>query len=213
MEQRSIRVTAKRDKRVAINVIPGHFATNHSHVNYYVDMTDVKCQAAMAKAAAALLADTPLQMTPVDTIICLEGTEVLGAFLADWLSHAGTRSPNAGGDINLITPERNANNQMIFRDNLQPMVWNKNILLLIASASTGKTINRSMECLQYYGGALTGIAAVFSAITEYSGVPVYSLFTRGDIPDYTTCPFHECAQCREGRKIDALVNSYGYSRL
>ena len=47
----------------------------------------------------------------------------------------------------------------------------------------------------------------FSAITEYSGVPVYSLFTRGDIPDYTTCPFHECAQCREGRKIDALVNS------
>lgn len=213
MEKRSIPVTAKRDKRVSIGLIPGHFATNHSHVNYCVDMTAIKRQADMSKAAAALLADTSLNTTPVDTIICLEGTEILGAFLADWLSQPGGAAVNAGNSINLITPELNANNQMIFRDNLQPMIWSKNILLLISSASTGKTINRFAECLKYYGGRLSGIAAIFSAISEHGGIPIYSLFTQEDVPDYITCPPHECQQCRDGRKIDALVNSYGYSRI
>ena len=28
----------------ALKVTPGHFATNHSHTNYYVDMTTLKAR-------------------------------------------------------------------------------------------------------------------------------------------------------------------------
>ena len=83
----------------------------------------------------------------VDTIICLEGTEIIGAFLARELAKEGHTSINSGKDICVITPETNANNQMIFRDNIQKHVFNKQILLLISSASTGKTINRSMSAI------------------------------------------------------------------
>ena len=67
----------------------------------------------MAREAAKDLAAS-YSSTHIETIICLEGTEILGAFLAESLSSGGI---NAGSDISVITPELNANNQMIFRDN------------------------------------------------------------------------------------------------
>ena len=72
----------------------------------------------------------------------------------------------------------NANNQMIFRDNTQKMVWGKSILLLMSSVSTGKTINRSIDCLRYYNGRLAGISALFSAIRESNGLTVNTIFTK-----------------------------------
>lgn len=39
METRMREIHARNASKVKIGVIPGHFATNHSHVNYYVDMT------------------------------------------------------------------------------------------------------------------------------------------------------------------------------
>ncbi len=212
MEHRMQTILCRQDKAVKIGVIPGHFATNHSHVNYYIDLTAVKSQYQMAQSGAQVLARAYQTGTPVDTIICLEGTEMLGAFLARELSQAGP-SLSAGRDICVITPELNANNQMIFRDNTQRMVWNREILLLIASVSTGKTINRSLECLQYYSGRLVGIAAVFSAVSEAHGLPIHSLFGPQDIPGYETHLSHECPQCRNKQKIDAIVNSFGYSKV
>lgn len=152
METRIQEIAARGNRNVKIGVIPGHFATNHSHVNYCVDMTRIKSFHRMAKSAAAELAKPYLTTTPIDTIICLEGTEMIGAFLANELAQPGTCILNGGNDISVITPETNANNQMIFRDNTQKMVWGKNILLLLSSVSTGKTINRSLECLRYYSG-------------------------------------------------------------
>lgn len=213
METRSQEIVARGNRDVKIDVIPGHFATNHSHVNYYVDMTGIKSRHRMAREAAAELAKRYQNSTAIDTIVCLEGTEMLGAFLADELSQSGHVMMNGGKDICVITPELNANNQMLFRDNTQKMVWNKNILLLISSASTGKTINRSVECLQYYSGNLVGVAAIFSAIPECRGVPVTAIFTDRDLPGYETCLTTECPLCKAGKKIDAIVNSYGYSKI
>ena len=162
MESRMQTVESRRNKRITIGIIPGHYATNHSHVNYYVDMTAIKTSAKMAKEAARELGNE-FSNTYVDTVICLEGTEILGAFLADQLSQSGI---NQGKDINLVTPELNAVNQMIFRDNTQSKIWNKKVLLLISSASTGKSIHRATDCLQYYSGELVGVGAIFSAIGE-----------------------------------------------
>ena len=209
MEDRVKNITAGKNNRISIGIIPGHYATNHSHVNYYVDMTSIKTSSKMAKESASELAKE-FANTYVDTIICLEGTEILGAFLSESLSQNGI---NQGNDINLITPELNAVNQMIFRDNTQKKIWGKKVLLLISSASTGKSINRAIDCLQYYSGELVAVGAIFSAIEQIAGIEVKALFTDKDLPHYDNFLANECPMCKNGIKVDALINSFGYSKL
>ena len=203
MNSRAIDLRAKKNKRIGIKIIPGHFSTSHSHVNYYIDMTDIKSYYKKAKLAAEELAKA-YSSTPVDVIICLEGTRIVGAYLAEELAQTS---------IAVVTPETNANNQMIFRDNIQPIIWNKRVLLMVASVTTGKTIGRAMECIQYYNGQLAGICALFSAVEESNGIPIHSLFSLKDIPDYQNFSPHECPYCKEHTKIDAMVNSYGYTKF
>lgn len=209
MEERMQTIYAKNNKNIKIGVIPGHYATNHSHVNYYVAMTSIKTSLNMAHEAAKELAATYIG-TNIDTIICLEGTEIIGAFLAEQLASGGI---NHREDINVLTPELNAVNQMIFRDNTQKKIWGKQVLLLISSASTGKSINRAVDCLQYYNGNLVGVAAIFSAIKKFGDLEVHSIFTDEDLPDYQNYPASECPLCKSGQKVDALINSFGYSKI
>lgn len=210
MEHRIHEIRSKDNKDVRIGIIPGHFATNHSHVNYYVDLTSIKTSHVMSQEAAEVLASAYSISDPVDTVICLEGTEVLGAFFAQKLADSGI---NLRKDISVLTPELNSNNQMIFRDNIQPKVWGKNIVLLMSSVSTGKSINRAVECLRYYSGKLIGISAIFSAINESNGVKINSIFSGEDIPEYRTYLSSECEMCSQGMKVDAVVNSFGYVKL
>ena len=209
MEDRMQIIQSGKNKKVQIGVIPGHYATNHSHVNFYVDMTSIKTSMKMAKEAAQELGVTYTN-THIDTIICLEGTEILGGFLAEYLTQAGI---NKDADINLITPELNAVNQMIFRDNTQKKIWGKQVLLLISSASTGKSIGRAVDCLQYYSGKLAAIGAIFSAIEKFDNMEVHALFTDKDLPHYENYAPSTCPMCKNGKKIDALINSFGYSKL
>ncbi len=212
MENRKIEVTAKSNKNVKLGLIPGHFATNHSHVNYFVDMTTIKTQYRAARETARELAKAYAHSNQIDAIICLEGTEMIGAFLARDLCEHGS-GMNGGRDIAVITPETNMNNQMIFRDNIQKAVYNKEILLLMASVSTGKTINRSIDCLQYYSGNLVGISAIFSAIDTYGDIKVNAAFTSKDLPEYISAAPSACELCKSGKKVDAIVNSFGYSKI
>ena len=104
MEERMQIIQAAGNSKIQIGVIPGHYATNHSHINYYVDITSLKTGYKMAKEAAKALAATYVS-THIDTIICLEGTEIIGAFLAESLGESGI---NSGADVNVVTPELNA---------------------------------------------------------------------------------------------------------
>lgn len=204
-------VSSKRNAKIKCAVYPGHFATNHSHINYYVDLTAVKTQCRTARLAAKELA-RDFASIPVNTIICLEGTEMIGAFIADDLSQSQS-VVHFEEDIHVLTPEMNANNQLIFRENTQEMVMAKSILLLVSTASTGKTITQALECIQYYDGHLTGICTLFSAVDQMEGVPVHSVFSVSDIPDYLTYTPGQCAMCERKERIDAIANSFGYSRL
>ena len=56
METRMFKVYAKADPAVALKVIPGHFATNHSHINYYIDLTTLKARQNEAQAASEFFA-------------------------------------------------------------------------------------------------------------------------------------------------------------
>ena len=56
MESRVIRIPSKVNSNVVLRVIPGHFATTHSHINNYVDMTFLKARKKEAEGAAKILA-------------------------------------------------------------------------------------------------------------------------------------------------------------
>lgn len=210
MDNRTFKLSTNN---VPLKVTPGHFATNHAHVNYYLDMTTLKARQSEAQAAAAALVGAYVYNTVVDTIVCLDGMQIIGAYLAEELTRAGVMSKNAHQTIYVITPEFNSNSQMIFRENMQPMITGKNILLLMAVVTTGKTISKGVECIQYYGGELQGISSIFTAMDEVDGVTINSIYGKRDLPEYQAYDFRDCPYCKNRVKLDALVNSFGYSTL
>lgn len=210
MDSRTFKLSTSN---VPLKITPGHFATNHAHVNYYLDMTTLKARQSEAQEAARALVGAYMYNTVVDTIVCLDGMQIIGAYLAEELTQAGVMSKNAHQTIYVIAPEFNSNSQMIFRDNMQPMVRDKNILLLMANVTTGKTISKGVECVQYYGGILQGISAVFTALDKVDGRTINSIYSRRDLPDYQAYDYRDCPYCRDKVKLDALVNSFGYSKL
>jgi len=210
MESRAIELTSKDNSELTIDIIPGHFATIHSHINYYVDLTKIKCNHEKAQLVAEEYCSIICADTLVDTIICLDGTEIIAGYLAENLSNSGI---NKGTEMYIITPEYNTNGQMMFRDNIQKMVRDKNVLLIVATATTGKTIKHSLECIEYYGGKNCGICAIFSAVNKVGDTEIHSIFKSEDIDGFETHSPRECPSCQKKEKIDAIVNSFGYSKL
>ncbi len=213
MEYREIKIPSKRNNQLNLKVIPGHFATNHSHVNYYIDISMLKARQSEAKAVAKSMVLEYVFNTVVDTIVCMDGCEVIGAYLAEELTAAGFMSRNAHKTIYVVSPEYSTSGQLIFRDNMQKTIKGKNVILLLASASTGKTIRTSIECVNYYGGIIQGISAIFSAVKEVSGYKVDSIFSPDDVEGYSNYTHDECPYCKQGQKVEAMVNGFGYSKL
>lgn len=213
MESRSIKIYSPKSKKIFLKVIPGHFATSHSHINLYIDLTAAKTRFNEAYETAKVLAAQYMNTVVIDTIICMEGCEVIGAFLAEELTRAGIRSMNKHQSIYIISPEFNTNAQMIFRENLQPLIYGKKVLLLVASVTTGDTIRRNLDGIKYYGGEISGISAVFSAVDAIEGTPVYSIFRAKDLPDYKSYDISSCPLCESKQRLEAIVNGYGYMKL
>ncbi len=199
--------------QVPLRFARGHFATNHSHINYYIDITYQKTRLSEAKATARQLVSHFINNTPVDTVLCLDGTMVLGTCVADELTKSGFRTVNQHETIYVVEPEYNANSQIIFRENIQPMIRGKHVLILMASVTTGYTAGKSIEAIQYYGGYVAGVAGIYRAVDAIGEYPVRSIYSVEDLPDYASYDYRECPYCKQGRKLDALVNSFGYSKL
>jgi len=210
---REYKIPSKINRKINLKVVQGHFATTHSHINFYMDMTTLKVRYSEAMEVARTMAAEYKYSRPVDTIICMDGCEIIGACLAEELTKNGIMSLNLHNTLYVITPEFDSDGQMIFRDNLQPMVRGKNILLLLASATTGRTIARSLECIEYYGGIIQGISAIFSAANAINDIPIHSIFHTEDFTSYQSYSHHDCPFCQSGQKIDAIVNNFGYSQL
>ena len=196
-----------------LRIAHGHFATNHSHINYFVDITYQKTRLSEAMDSAQQLVANFVNDTPVDTILCLDGTAVLGTCVAEELTKSGFRTINAHETIYILEPEYNANSQIIFRDNNIGMIRGKNVLVLMASVTTGYTAKRALQAIGYYGGEVAGVAAIYRAVDEVGGFPIRSVYSVADLPDYESYDYRECPYCKKGRKIDALVNSFGFSAI
>ena len=202
-----------KQKNLFLRVATGHFATSHSHINYYIDVTTQKTRLSEATAVAKELASYYSISTVVDTILCLDGTEVIGACLAKELTNGGYVSMNAHQTIYVITPEHTVGSQLFFRDNIVPMIKGKNVLILAASVTTGYTAKAAVEAVTYYDGHVAGISAIFATEKTCADYPVRAVFDTDDLDGYASYPSHDCPLCRAGKKIDALVNSFGYSKL
>ena len=196
-----------------LRVAKGHFATSHSHINYYIDVTTQKTRLSEAKAVAKELVSAYQHSTIVDTVLCLDGTQVIGTCLANELTKDGFANMNAHQTIYVITPEFGNSGQLIFRDNYQPMIKGKNILILNGSITTGSTLSKTIESVLYYGGIIRGVAAIFSRVDSIATLPVHAICKAKDVPDYHSYPSNNCPMCQKKQKIDALVSGYGYSTL
>ena len=73
---------------------------------------------------------------------------------------------NAHQTIYVITPEYTTGSQIILRDNLAPMVKGKHVLILAASITTGYTVQAAVEAVNYYGGMVAGLSAIFATTTS-----------------------------------------------
>ncbi|MBR3645353.1 MAG: orotate phosphoribosyltransferase, partial [Lachnospiraceae bacterium] len=184
-ESRIIKYYSRKNPLIALKVIEGHFATPNSHVGHYLDVTTMKTRANEAERIADTLKDYYNVLgKPIDTIVCFEGMEVIGAFLASNLTRAGVFSTNAHKTIYVMSPEFDGNGQQFFRDNLKPEIYGKNILLLLSSVTTGKSVRNSIECIKYYGGTVQGLSAIFSALDSIDGYHIDALYDSSDIPQY-----------------------------
>lgn len=196
-----------------LRVAQGHFVMGGTHSNYYIDVVSQKARMSEAKAVAKELCSYYYADTIVDSILCIDGTEVIGACLADALAKADFINMNAHKSIYVVTPEITSGNQFLFRDNIVPMINGKNVLILSVSVASGKTAEAAVDAVQYYGGTVSGICSIFSTVEECRGIPIRSVFDPNDLDGYGIYPAHECPMCKAGKKIDALVNSHGFSKL
>ena len=111
-----------KNRELFLRVSKGHFATSHSHINYYIDVTTQKTRLSEAEAVARELVSYYNNNTIVDTVLCLDGTEVIGTCLAEELTRGDYVNMNAHQTIYVVKPEHTTGSQIIFRDNIVPMI-------------------------------------------------------------------------------------------
>ena len=196
-----------------LRVAHGHFASASCHSNYYIDVVAQKSRISEARAVAEELRSYFYSTTIVDTILCLDGTEVIGACLANQLESNDFLNLNAHKSIYVVTPETANGAQMLFRDNIVPMIEGKHVLVLAVSVASGKTVEGAINAVKYYGGEISGVCSIFSTTEKLGEYPVYSCFNPKDLEGFASYPSHDCPLCKAGKKIDALVNAHGYSKL
>ena len=98
------KLESKNNSNLILRVVPGHFVTPNAHTNYYMEMTQILRRQSEAKAVAKAMSEFYTNSTIVDTILCLDGMDVIGAYLADELTRAGILSTNAHKTMYIISP-------------------------------------------------------------------------------------------------------------
>ena len=143
----------------------------------------------------------------------MDGCEVIGAYLAEELAAAGVPNSTHHNSMYVITPEFDNGGQMVVKKNIKDMIKGRNVLVVLASAMSGRTITKAIGTILAYGGHVKGLSVIFGNIQEVDGYPVYSVFSHEDLPNFTLSDPNECPDCKAGKKLDAVVNSYGYETL
>lgn len=206
-------VSLDKNPLIKVEVVPGHFTTGYYHTNNYLDVSKLKASALVARDVARELAVPYISSTMVETIVCMDNTEVIGAYLAEELLEHGVSIINSGGEIHVLTPMGTTRGKMYFQDSVLEWLFEREILLLTATISSGRTIGSALECISYYGGNVVGISTLFLTSHEWSEHQVNPLFTAEDIPGFKQFYPADCEMCKAGQGLDAIISSDGYTRI
>ena len=152
MLDRQVKIRQKQIERSELKAYPGR--TRNRYIASYLDITPIKCRHTEAQLVVKEFVREYKHTKAVDTIVCMDGCEVIGAYLAEELTDAGIMSMNTHECVVLFS--RLTDGQIIFRDNVEAMLTNKHVVLLLASATTGQTVEQSIQAIRYYGGNVQG---------------------------------------------------------
>ncbi len=191
----------------------GHFATRNSHINYFIDVTAQKYSLKGADAVAQALANKARNRFMVDSILCMDGTSTIGTCLARILTQSGGRSLSESDNMYIVKGELDSRNKLHFRDNARFMLDGKRVLILMCSLTTGTTALQGKQSVEYYGGHVVGVAAIYSALNQIEGLPVVSVFDCNTLKDYESHSPKDCPMCKAGQSVDAVVNDFGFSKI
>lgn len=180
---------------------------------YNQDVTAQKYSLKGCRAVAQELSNRLQNRFQVDSILCMDGTSAVGACLARKLTQHGGRSLSEGDDMYIIKGELDGKGNLIFRDNARFMLEGKRVLILMCSLTTGTTALQGRQSVEYYGGKVVGVASIYAAFHELEGLPVISIFDTSVIKDYASHSPSECPMCKAGQPIDAVVNTFGFSKI
>ena len=98
-------IRSRENPKLELIAFHGHFATRHSHNSHYLDITRLKHEYSLAHDTALALANHYIYEKSIDTIICMDGSEVIGAFLARQLTQKILFSVNNNKSICVVTPD------------------------------------------------------------------------------------------------------------
>ena len=129
------------------------------------------------------------------------------------MTQAGIVSMNMHKSIYVLPLEYSPGGQIIFQENLVGWIKNRSVLLLLDSASSGRTIWRAVDALNYYGANITGVSAIFSAASKIAGKDVDALFTTADIPDYEFYNPEDCQLCKKGTAMTGIASTLGFTEI
>ena len=131
MDERLENLRSTKNPKARIKIMKGHFATSNSHLDTYIDMSTVKIRHNNAREAAKVLAQEYVTSTYVDTIVCLDETSVIGAFLAEQLADSTHMALSHKNNISVITPEYNGLGQIMFRQHPLRLERRSSVLLIL----------------------------------------------------------------------------------
>jgi len=213
MEYKTFNIALDKNPLIFVKVIKGHFTTSYAHVNHYLDVNDMKSNMLIARDVARELATPYLAGALVETIVCMENTQVVGAYLAEELVREGSPVFNNNGEIHIVTPITGVNGNLVFQGSTVEWIADRNILLLVATISSGNTVKKALECLSFYGGKVIGISTLFLSSREKQDDMVRALFTAELIDDYRIWAPGDCEMCKNDIKLDAIISSEGYTKI
>lgn len=172
----------------------------------------MKSRTAEAQNIAHELAANYEVSTPVDTIICMDGLEVIGAYLSEELTKAGIFPwmlirRSTWLLLNPAIPDR-LSSVIIFSQwsrakCTDPQWFDYHRLYFVQSNREHSVLRRHYQ--RYRSHIQQSRQRGFSPCIFY--------FNTKDIPDYHSYSSTKCPMCQRQQKIDAIVSSYGYSAL
>jgi len=213
MENKAFNVKLQKNPLISIRVIPGHFTASSTHTSHYLDLSVMKSNATIARDVAKELARPYLTSTPVETIVCMGRTEVIGAFLAQELMQSGLNVVNQNTDVYVMTPLVNDVGTLSFTSSMLQHIVNRQVLLLTTWALSGSTLDRVFNTMSFYGAKIAGISSLFVVNPESMEQNINTLFTSNDIEGFKLYSPRNCELCKAGIRLDALISSEGYTRV